>query len=149
MRGGMPRNVEMVVGKLLFETAKFAGTRAKEGYDLLYAVGVGTAIGIGSNPDVRSSYELWKGKAKMSYGDKVTSRRLGKEPYLDEGTNYEPETYIPDKPSYRSSRSYSKYRFYFSNRRRKNATSTRRRGCGCESMLRRILGKSRFSKYRR
>ncbi len=139
----------MVVGKLLFETAKQLAPRIQKGYDLLYAVGVGTAIGIGSNPDVRQVFEYYKGKPKMGYRDKFTRRRFKGDVYIDESSNTQQEAYQTDKPINRGPGSRRNYNVSYSDRRSPNYTKSRRRRCDCESVLRRILGKPRFSKRRR
>ncbi len=76
----------MAIGKLLFETGKFIVPRAKEAYDLVYAVGVGTAIGIGSNPTFGDAYMRWRGKTNMSYGDKIISRRFKGDVYVEDSS---------------------------------------------------------------
>ncbi len=144
----------MVAGKLLFETAKFTIQRAKEGYDLLYAVGSGTAIGIASGETIRGSYELWKGtnrsniKARNERWYNRSLRRRFKGDVLVETDNKVQETYSPDIPGY-DRPSYGR-QYKFSNISRGNFKRPRRgrRRCYCKSMLRRTMGKSRFSKRR-
>ncbi len=157
MRGGSQRNdQDMVAGKLLFETAKYSIQRAKEGYDLLYAVGAGTAIGISSGENVRGAYELWKGtsrrntKARIKRWDYRSLRRRFKgDVLIDEGTNKKQETYFPDKPINRGASSGGKYNIRKGSRNYKHYSRRYGRRCDCESLLYRILGKPRFSKRRR
>ncbi len=145
----------MVAGKLLLEAAKFTIQRTKEGYDLLYAVGAGTAIGIASGETVRGSYELWKGtnrsniKARNLRWYNRSLRRRFKGDVLVETNNSEQETFLPDKPSYRGASSGSQQRFRTGYRRSTKRTSTCCRRCYNKGMLRRTMAKSRFRKYRR
>ncbi len=155
MRGGS-QGIELAAGKLLFETSKFAISKSKEAYDILYAVGAGTAIGIASGETVRGSYELWKGtnrsnqKAKQLRWDYRSLRRRFKgDVVIDEGSNYDQETHIPGEPGYRGTGFIGKHQFRGGYRGSKKRTSTRRRGCSCESLLRRVLAQSRQRKYRR
>ncbi len=138
----------MVVGKLLFETGKYAVQRSKEAYDLLYAVGVGTAVGIGSNPTVRGSYDLWRGttrsntKALQERWYNRTLRRRFKGDVLVETDNQKQETSSPDSPGYfKPSYSRTKYAVGRSQRGYKQYTKRRGRRCNCKSMLRRVLAK--------
>ncbi len=129
--------------------SKFA-PQAQKYIDLLYATAGGTAVGIGNNPTIRGSYELWKGtnrsntKAKQErWYNRTLRRRFKGDVLVDEGTNTQPETYIPDQPGYRRTSSYSNnYIRYGYRRGRKSAPKLKRR-CNCKSMLRRILGKPR------
>ncbi len=145
----------MVVGKLLFETAKFAVQRTKESYDLLYAVGSGTAIGIASGETVRGSYELWKGtnrsneKARQQRWYNRSLRRRFKGDVLVEADNTVQETHIPDQPGYNRSSGYKQFFPRSGYRSRKYTTTTGRSRCNCKGMLHRILGKPRFRKRNR
>ncbi len=155
MRGGSQRNDKvMVVGKLLFETTKFTIQRAKEGYDLLYAVGAGTAIGIASGETVRGSYELWKGtnrsniKARNERWYNRSLRRRFKGDVLIESDNQVQETYSPDQPINRRPKRYGSNSYSRRYRIDKYHAKHRRTRCDCKSVLRRILGKPRQRKRR-
>ncbi len=155
MRGGSQRNDKvMVVGKLLFETAKFSIQRAKESYDLLYAVGSGTAIGIASGETIRGSYELWRGSSRSNAKSRAEKwynrslRRRFKGDVLVETDNKVQETYDPDQPIHRKPSGFGKYGHSVRVGSNKFDTKRRRRRCDCKSVLRRILGKPRQRKRR-
>ncbi len=155
MRGGKPGYEVMVVGKLLFETAKFSVKRAKESYDLLYAVGSGTAIGIASGETVRGSYELWRGSTRSNAKSRAerwynrSLRRRFKGDVLVEGPDNIQETYSTGEPGYGRTIGSTKYKSGTGYRRRKITPSTRSRGCNCKSLLRRIMAIERQRKHRR
>ncbi len=133
-----------IIGQLVQHLPK-AISAGKSGAEYLYAVATGTAIGIGSNPEIRSAYELWKGKKKLSYDDKAALRRLGKEPVLDFETDYtKQEALRPGEHSYGNRRN-GKYSFF--NRRRQYRGRRRRRRssrrCYCKSYIPRMVGSRR------
>ncbi len=104
-------------------------SKAKPGLDYIYAVATGTAAGIGADPDVRSAYELWKGKKKLSYDDKITIRRLGKEPVINATQNSDGQTlrtvdYYPRK---RGNYGYGNYSKFSTQKRRKYKRGSNRR----------------------
>ncbi len=144
----------MVVGKLLFETIKFAAPRIKSGYDLLYAVGAGTAVGIGNNPNVRQAYEFYRGRNYQDYDkwrrwdDKVLTKRF-KGDYLVETDNTQQKTHLPDGPGQYRSSGGAKYGIRSGYRRRSKYTYHNRRRCNCKGVLRRAMAKSRFKQRRR
>ncbi len=159
MRGGSQGIDRLVIPIILQQVASGASRfapQAQKYADILYATAIGTSIGIGSNPTIRGSYELWKGtnrsneKARQErWYNRTLRRRFKGDVLVDEGTNTQQETYFPDKPINRVSVGSGYNNFSFSSRRRTKRPTARRRRCNCQSMLRRILGKPRFSKRRR
>ncbi len=136
----------MVLGKLLFETVKYVTPRARQGYDYLYAVSIGTAIGIGNNPEIRQAYEFYRGKNYQSYDkyrkwdDKVLTKRFKGDVFIDESSNTQRETHslVPYRPNrYRSSANYQ-----FNGSRKPTFRKSRKRSarrCTCQGNIRRAM----------
>ncbi len=139
----------MVVGQLLSQIGKYAIPRTKQAYDLVYAVGAGTAAGIGFNPNVREAYEIWRGRyTPMSWRDKAIRRHLKGDIDLGfETSNTQQQTLRPDEPFYNRSRGktgYSYYR-YGKSRRQKYRIRSRRR-CSCKSRIHRNVAHRKYRK---
>ncbi len=148
--------VVQFVGPILQQVAAKSGTIAAQGskyIDYIYAGAIGTGIGIGNNPELRSAYELWKGRNRGTgkfgrYWDRSVRRRF-KGDVLIESPNKEQETYRADIPGYNRTVSGRTYKLGGSSRSHKHYSFKGRRRCYCKSNLRRTMVRKRKYKRRR
>ncbi len=151
----------MVIGKLLFEAAKYVAPRARQGYEYIYAVGAGTAIGIGGRDSVRQAYEMYRGKNYHDYDswkrwdDKVLTKRFKGDVYIDETSNSQRETLysVPYRPD--SNRNSTKYRLniggggYGRKYRKRGKRRKPGKGCICRTVVTKPRKSRRKYRYRK